>query len=95
MNSKNTIYLAATVAFAMTAGLAVAQTSSSVTTTTQSIEPVPQPAQTSNVDTTIQHTVGRDGVVTDSSTTTTAGVAVSPAGGTVATKKTTETTTVR
>ena len=90
------ILMAAALTLAMTAGAAMAQMTTSSTTTTQStgIAPVP-PATANNVDTMTQHSVNAQGVVTDKAKTTSSGVTVSPEGDTTATKKSTETTTVR
>jgi len=75
------------------AGTAVAQTST--TTTTTQYAPVIVPNPDAVTQSTSQRTIDGNGVVTDHTRTTTTGSAVSPYGETTTTRRTTETTTVR
>jgi len=77
----------------LTGGAALAQT---ITETTTTYVPVPAPAPPVSVSqSTTQHTVDGDGVVTDHSKTVTTGTAVSPYGETTTTRRTVESTTTR
>jgi hypothetical protein len=87
--------LSATMALSILTGGALAQTSTSSTTSTQTTTAIPMPAQTTAVNSMSEHTVGADGVVTDKTKTTANGTVVSPAGDTIVTRKSTETQTVR
>ncbi len=87
------IALAAATILSLTAGAALAQTTSETTTTQTVPYPVvvPPPAQVSQ--TTTQRTVDPSGIVTDHSKTVTTGTAVGPYGETPMTKRTVESTT--
>ncbi len=94
------ILLAATTALTLTAGVALAQTTTETTTTESTVPaytvpaPVQVPATVSQ--TTTQRTVDGDGVVTAHTKTVTSGTTLSPYGDTaITTKKTVETTTTR
>jgi hypothetical protein len=94
------ISLAAATVLALTAGTALAQTTTETTTTQSTVPysvpvpaPVPPPAEVSRTIT--QRTVDGDGVVTDHSKTVTTGTAVGPYGDTTTTRRTVESTTSR
>jgi ABC-type Fe3+-hydroxamate transport system substrate-binding protein len=88
-------WLAATTALTLMSGMAVAQSESSTTTSTQYSAPLVMPAPGSVTESTTRTTTDSNGVQTETDKTVTRGVAVSPFGDTTTTRKTTETTTVR
>jgi len=91
-------FLAATATLTLLAGVAMAETVTTTTTETAApvMVPVPVvPAPATVTESTTQRTVGRDGLVTDQSKTTTTGTSMSPFGDTTTTHRTTESTTVR
>lgn len=88
--------VAATLALTMVTTAAMSQTSSSSSaTTTQTTIPAPVPAETTTTGTATQRTTNMNGVVTDQTKAMGSSTTISPSGDTTATKKSTETTTVR
>jgi hypothetical protein len=87
--------LAATAAFGIMTGVSLAQTSTSITTSTQSTTPAMAPTYGTSMDSSSQRTVDSDGVVTDKTKTYTTGTGITPSGDLLTTTKKTESTTVR
>jgi len=88
-------YLAATTILALMTGFAVAQTSSTSTTTIQTTAPIAAPPAGTTSWSTSQRTTDVDGVTTDKTRAVTTGTTVAPNGDIATTRRATETTTVR
>lgn len=87
-------FFTTTLALAMMTSVAIAQTSSSSVTSTQSTIPPSAGMIGASSATRTQHTTNSDGEKTDSTTTHTTGTYITPSGNAVTTDKKTETTTI-
>jgi hypothetical protein len=88
------IALAAATVLSLTAGAALAQSTTETTTTQSTVPYIPAPPPAVS-QTTTQRTVDPNGMVTDHTRTVTTGTSVGPYGDTTTTKRTVESTTSR